>query len=227
MLRSIIWGFFLLLCADVVVAQQDDWGVWTTIDVEKKFYKRWNTGAGFEYRSKDGLSLTDQMRGSLGVQYNPKKIPFKFGVNYTLIADKKQKRDIFVNRHRFTLNATGSYKFNRFTASWRPRLQATFYDEADKDADELDDYRWVVRNRFGLKYNIKKTPLKPYIQYELFNRIFSDLSPSYYKNRFSAGVEISIGKKHEFDIGYKRDSELKNDKKYRFDVVSVGYAFSF
>ena len=225
-LHIIIFGFFLLLCLEAVVAQQNDWGIWTTVDIEKKLNKSWNADVGFEYRSKDGTSLTDQIRGSLGVDYKPYKF-LKFGASYTLIANKKQKRDVFVNRHRFTLNATASYKFDRFTASWRPRLQATFYDPSEKDADELDNYRWVMRNRFGLKYNIKKTPLKPYAQYEMFNRIFSDLSPSYYKNRFSTGVEISIGKCHELELGYKRNSELKNDKKYRFDVVAVGYTFVF
>ena len=225
-LRIIIFGFFFLLCFKAVVAQQNDRGVWTTVDIEKKLNKRWDAAAGFEYRTKDGTSLTDQIRGSLGVDYKPYKF-LKFAAAYTLIADKKQKRDIFVNRHRFTFNATATYKFDRFTASWRPRLQATFYDKSEMDADELDNYRWVMRNRFGLKYNIKKTPLKPYVQYELFNRIFSEISPSYYKNRFSTGVEISIGKRHELDLGYKRNSELKNNKKYRFDAVAVGYTFAF
>ena len=227
MMKHIIFGVLLLLCVRTVVAQQNDWGVWTTMDIEKKLNKRWNVGAGLEYRSQDGLSLTDQIRGSLGFQYNPKKTPFKFGVNYTLIANKKQKKDIFVNRHRFTFSATGSYKYDRFTASWRPRLQATFYDTTEKDPDELDNYRWVVRNRFGLKYNVPKLPLKPYVQIEIFNRVFSDLTPSYYKNRFSTGVEIGIGKRHELDFGYKRNSELKNDKKYLFNAVAVGYTFAF
>jgi len=219
--------FIFLLFTEVVVAQQDDWGVWTALDVEKKLNKRWDAVAGFEYRTKDGIDITDQIRSSLGLKFNPKKFPFKFDAGYTLIADKKQKRDIFVYRHRFQLSATGSYKFDRFTASWRPRLQATFFSEDDKKADEMNDYRWVMRNRFGLKYNIKKTPFKPYIQYEFFNRFLSDLSPSYYKNRFSTGIEINIGKKQELDIGYKRDNEVKNNKNHRFDVIAAGYKLLF
>jgi hypothetical protein len=226
MLRSVVFGFFLLFCAEMVVAQQNDWGVWTTADIEKKLNKRWNAAAGLEYRTKDGLAKTDQIRSSLGAEYQPWKF-IKFGAAYTLIADKKQKRDILVYRHRFTFNTTASYKFDRFTASWRPRLQATFYDKTEKDADELDNYRWVVRNRFGLKYNIRKLPLKPYVQFEIFNRIFSDIAPSYYKNRLSAGIEIGIGKRHTLDFGYKRDSELDNGKKYLFNAVTVGYTFAF
>lgn len=81
--------------------------------------------------------------------------------------------------------------------------------------EEKNDEKWVVRNRFGLKYNVPKLPLKPYAQLEIYNRIFSNLAPSHYKNRFSAGVEISIGKRHDLDIGYKRDNELSKDKKIK------------
>ena len=229
MLRFVVFLIFIfLMSVKSVVAQIDnyDWWLWSSIDIEKKLNKRWNTIAGFEYRWKDGVALTDQVRGSLGVDYKLHKY-LKLGVAYTLIADKKQKKDIFLYRNRFTFNAMTSYKFKRFTASWRPRLQATFYDPTERDADELEDYRWVVLNRFGLNYNIRKFPLKPYIQFEIFNRIFSDLKPSYNQNRFSAGLDIGIGKKHELDIGYKQENELSEYKKERFDVVYAGYTFSF
>jgi len=213
-----------MMGVEPVVAQTDDWGVWSTIDIEKKLNKRWNAAAGLEYRWEDGMALTDQIRGNFGAVYNPKKIPVKFGVGYTLIANKKTKKDIFVYRNRFQLEATGSFKFNRFTVSWRPRLQATFYDPTEKKGG---DEKWVMRNRFGLKYNIKKTPFKLYTQFEFFNRIFSELEPSYYKNRFSTGVDISIGKKHGLDIGYKQENKLSGYEKTRFDVLYVGYTFSF
>ena len=226
---SVVFGFIFLMCVESVVAQIDeyDWGVWSSIDIEKKTNKRWGAAGGFEYRWKEGMAKTDQIRGSLGIEYNPKKIPFKFGVSYMLIADKKQKKDIFLYRNRFTLFAMGSYKFNRFTASWRPRLQATFYDPTERDAKEMDDYRWVVRNRFGLNYNIRKLPLKPYVQFEMFTRIFSDLKPVYNQNRFSAGLKIGMGKKHDLDIGYKQENELSDYMKFRFNVCYVGYTFAF
>ena len=149
----------------------------------------------------------------------------KIGAGYELIADKKKKKDIFIYRHRFKIDATGIHKFRRFTASWRPRLQITAYDEDEVDEDEPDNYRWVLRNRLGLNYNIPKTPLKPYIQIEIYNRVFSN--PDYYKNRFSTGLEYTITKNHEIDLGYKRDSEITNGKKSYFDVLAVKYKFSF
>ena len=220
----VIFVYIFIFCAGTVVAQSDDWGVWSTVDFDKKINKRWNATVGGEYRWQEGMAKTDQIRGNFGVSYNPKKIPVKFGAGYTLIANKKQKKDIFIYRNRFQLEATGSYKFYRFTASWRSRLQATFYDSSEKKGG---DEKWVMRNRLGLKYNIRKTPLKPYIQFEFFNRIFSDLEPSYYKNRFSTGIDINVGKHHELDLGYKQENKLSGDRKFRFDVCYVGYTFMF
>ena len=227
MLRiSGILAFILFLCPEAVIAQASDWGLWTTVGIEKKLNKRWDIGFGSEYRWKEGTALTDQVRGSLDIDYKPWKF-LKFGAGYVLIADKKKKKDIFVYRHRFKLDATASYKLKRITASWRLRMQATLYDKTEMDDDELDNYRWVARNRFGLKYNVPKLPLKPYAQFEVFNRMFSDITPGYYKNRISAGVEIGVGKRHELDIGYKRNSEVSDDERFNFDVISIGYKFMF
>jgi hypothetical protein len=100
----------------------------------------------------------------------------KLGAGYVLIADKKVKRDIFEYRNRFFLQATGSYKYARFTGSWRTRMQLTLMetDEPRGDIFEDDSYRWVWRNRFQLKYDIKGLPLTPYMNVELFHHLFND-----------------------------------------------------
>ena len=216
-------SILLAISAVGVSAQNSDWGVRTGIELEKKLNKKWEIGLGGEYRWKEGMSLTDQVRGTFDAGYKPLKF-LKLGAGYELIADKKQKRDIFLYRHRFKLDATGSFKYQRFTMSWRPRLQVTFYDD-DVGDDELDNYRWVLRNRFGLNYNIRKVPLKPYVRIEIYNRVFSN--PDYYKNRFSTGLEYTIAKQHEIDLGYKRDSEISNGTKSYFDVLEVKYKYSF
>jgi hypothetical protein len=91
-----------------------------------------------------------------------------------------------------------------------------------------DDYhKWVMRNRFGLKYNIKKTPFEPYINIELFHQPFSNLEYSYYKNRFSVGANYKINKRHSLEAGYKLETEVDGSNKYKLNVVKIGYTFSF
>ncbi len=218
--------FLLSINVDLLFAQDTDWRLWTDIGVEKKLSKQWTLGMGAEYRWKNDISNTDQIRGSADVSYRLNKY-VKFGVGYELIADKKLKKDVFVYRNRFVIQATGSHKYARFTASWRPRLQTTILgdSEASKKAG-ADNYNWVLRNRFGLKYNIRHVPLNPYVNFEIYNRLFSDFT-SHYKNRFGAGIEFNPGKHHSFDLGYKFDSEVFESQKYKFNIINIGYTFSF
>ncbi len=216
----------LLLFAATSFAQSDDWGLWTSLAVDKKLTKEWMIKPGIEYRLKEDFSQTDQLRGSLDVGYKPFKF-LKFGAGYELIADRKPKKEIYAYRNRFKLEATASYKIDRFTLSWRPRLQLTHYNKVELTKSDPDDLKWALRNRFGLQYNIKKLPLKPYAQFETFHRLFSDLEPGYFGRRFAAGVEYSITKQHEIDLGYKQDTERFTGVNYHMNVVAVGYKFSF
>ncbi len=217
----------LLLSANagLLLAQDTDWRLWTDVGVEKKLSKKWTLGVGAEYRWKNDISATDQIRGSADVSYKLNKY-VKFGAGYELIADKKLKKDIFVYRNRFMVQATGSYKYARFTASWRPRLQTTILDDSETSKAGTDNYNWVLRNRFGLKYDIRHVPLTPYANFEIYNRLFSDLS-SHYKNRFGAGIEFTPSKHHSFDLGYKFDSEVFLSQRYKFNIINIGYTFSF
>ena len=226
-IRKYLFAVLLLANVSPLLAQNSDRGLWTSLDVEKKLSKKWELGAGAEYRWKDNISATDQIRGSLDISRKMGKY-VKLGAGYVLIADKKVKRDIFEYRNRFFMQATGSYKYARFTASWRTRMQLTLM-ETDAPRGDIfeDDYKWVWRNRFGLKYDIKGLPLTPYANIELFHHFFSGSDPGYFKNRFSIGAEYKINKRHSLEVGYKLDTEIDVKKKYKNNVVKIGYMYSF
>ena len=218
----------LLANVSLLSAQNSDWDLWTSIDVEKKLAKKWELGVTGQYRWKDNISVTDQIRGSADISRKVGKY-VNLGAGYELIAKKKVKKDIFVYRNRFRVQAKGSYKYARFTADWRVRLQLTLLDkkETSNESFDGDNNNWVLRNRFGLKYDIKKTPLKPYVNFELFHQLFSDLEYSYFKNRFSIGTEYKLNKRHSLEAGYKLETEVSGSEKYRLNIVKLGYAFSF
>ena len=218
----------LLVNGSLLLAQNSDWGLWTSIDVEKKLPKKWELDISGQYRWKDNISVTDQIRGAVDISHKMGSY-VKLGAGYELIAKNRVKQDIFVYRNRFRVQATGSYKYARFTANWRARMQLTLLEKqnADSETVDADNNKWVLRNRFGLKYDIKKTPLTPYINIELFHQLFSDLEYSYFRNRFSVGTEYKLNKRHSFEVGYKLENEVDGSKKYRLHVVKIGYLFSF
>jgi len=228
---SIIKYFFaiiLLTNGSLLFAQNNDWGLWTSIDMEKKLQKKWELGISGQYRWKDNISVTDQIRG--GVDISRKVGNYvKLGAGYEMIAKNKVNKDIFVYRNRFRAQATTSYKYARFTAGWRVRTQLTTLEKKDTGNDLLDsdNKEWVLRNRFELKYDIKKSPLRPYINIETFHQLFSDLDYSYYKNRFSVGTDYKINKYHSLELGYKLETEVDGTNKNKLNVVKIGYSFSF
>ena len=219
----------LLANSSLLFAQNSDWGLWTSFDAEKKLNKKWDLDIGAQYRWKDNISVTDQIRGSADVSRKLGKY-VQLGAGYELIAKKKVKQDIFVYRNRFRLQSKVSYKYARFTVDWRMRIQLTMMEKDDLSGGvtfDGDYHKWVLRNRFGLKYDIKKTPLKPYINIELFHQPFSGLEYSYYQNRFSVGTEYKINKRHTLEAGYKLETAVVGSNKNKLNVVKVGYTFSF
>ena len=222
--RKYFCSIILLAHVSMMFAQSSDWGLWTSIDAEKKLSKKWELDVAAQYRMNDHISVTDQIRGSVDVSRKTGKF-VKLGFGYELIAKNKVKQDMYVYRNRFRVQATGSYKYARFTASWRTRIQLTLLENNNKP--DVDNQKWVWRNRFGLKYDIKKTPLKPYINFELFHQLFSDLEYSYYQNRFSTGIEYSLNKRNTIEAGYKLETEAIGAYKNKLNVVNLGYIYSF
>jgi len=223
-IRKYFFAIILLANVSLIFAQSSDWGLWTSIDAEKKLSQKWELDVAAQYRMKDHISVTDQIRGSVDISFKTGKY-LKLGAGYELIAKNKVKQDIYVYRNRFRVQATSSYKYARFTVSWRTRIQLTLLENSNKP--DVDNQKWVWRNRFGLKYDIKKTPLKPYINFELFHQLFSDLEYSYYQNRFSTGIEYSLNKRHTIEAGYKLETEAIGANKNKLNVVKLGYVFAF
>ena len=226
-IRTFLFIIILLANVSQLFAQRNDWDLRANIDVEKKLSKNWGLSVGTEYRGKVNLSATEQLRGTVSISRNLGKY-VKLGTGYGLIANKKAERDNFEYRNRFYLQATGSYKYARFTTSWRSRVQLTIMgtDEPRGNIFEDDSYKWVWRNRFGLKYDIKGLPLKPYINIELYNQLFSDLgSGGYYQNRFDVGFEYILANNHTIDAAYLLQNEIDNSKKD--NIIRLGYTFSF
>lgn len=221
--KPILWTFLIMLLSGATTAQKSDWGIWSSVGLEANLTKKWQLEGDIEYRLKDGVSQTDQLRGAIGISYDLIK-QIKLFAGYQLISDfKKSGNNEY--RNRFKLLATGSYKLAGFTASLRTGVQGTFSDVADEE--ELDNATWVYRNRFGLKYKIPGIRLHPYATFEMYHRLSEGTDPSHYKNRYGIGLEYDINKHNQIDVGYRRDNEIKDSKDYSFDALAVGYIYSF
>ena len=134
----------------------DDFGVWTSIDASKKLTDKIKLGLEGEFRTTDGLKTVD--RRSLGVSlsykaykwlkadagymylnaYEPEKMSIKEYIDDTRY-DYNIDNAYRVNKERLFASLTGSFKAGRLEFSIRERFQYTYTHTA---ATMEDKYRW-------------------------------------------------------------------------------------
>lgn len=222
-------------------AQGSDFGMWYSLDLQKKLSKQWTVGIDGELRTLDNASKVD--RWKLGASADYKILPWlEAAGGYNLLLDKAytyhndgslNKRGHYT-RHRFYLGLEGEYEFNNFTLALRERWQYTYRPE--QTIDERYDYdrsAWdgesktykghgknILRSRLSLKYKIQGTPLRPFANVELFN------GWSIKKVRYSAGMDWKIDKRNTLRLQYTfQDTHRDDDDDYTFDRHLIGVTY--
>lgn len=150
-----------------------DFGVWTSVGVEKKINKKWSVEFESELRTADALN--EVSRYSFGLSTSYKVCSWlKADAGYTLLRDYTRsssslqwKEDVYNHedgedvyawseyeldknadfwrtRHRVNVSLTGSVKIDRFKISLRERWQYTYQPEVSYDKTEYDVIRYNI-----------------------------------------------------------------------------------
>ena len=132
----------VMLSSIAVSAQNDKFGVWHSIEVDKKINKKFTVGFDGELRMLQGHTS----RWSAGVSATYKFTKWlKASAGYSLLRDKNDRyscsytRNGFIdeekwasywgNRHRVNVSLTGEVRVGRFDISLRERWQYTYRPE--------------------------------------------------------------------------------------------------
>ena len=249
MKRKAFYLLALMMVLLSLLAQSDDFGVWTSIGAEKKISKKLSVGMEAELRTRDDVSTLDRWSVGVDAQYKLTKW-LKVSAGYSFLDDNNEKityketngmpnklAEYWGVRHRFNVSLTGSYKFGDWQVSLRERWQYTYRPEKtiderwDFDDDEYDGkpktYKGrgknVLRSRLQLSYDIPNSHFEPYASVEMFN------GWSVQKTRYTAGVDWKITKKHEVGLYYLYQSvhDDDDDNEPNRHVVGVEYKFKF
>jgi hypothetical protein len=239
----------LVCVATPTIAQDDDFGLWGEVNVEKKLNKKWTLGAGAEYRSRDNVKESD--RWSFGADATYKVTDWlKASAGYSFLYDNvykvnnsgKKYADYWSIRHRFNVSLTASKSFGNLSVSLRERWQYTYRPERTVDrywtyTDEDDDRyegekadehtysgkannKW--RNRLQLKYKLSKM-VRPYVAGETYVA-----GSGMDKLRLSLGTEFRITKKHSLDVRYLFQKAYDDDdEEGNKHVIGFGYTYKF
>ena len=193
-MRTIIASiFFLSLFSYDSNAQQNDFQLWNTLNLSKKINKSLRADLKYGARFRENASLLSTQFVDFKVKYKENK-RWSFAIGYRSISDYSIPNNLEF-KNRFYADAYFSKKLKRYFFSIRNRVLTQFNNNVSKE---------VLRQKYKLAYNIKKTKLLPSFSIELFY----SLDNYFYKIRNSFELAYPLNKKMDFSLVYKIENEF-------------------
>ena len=247
--------FVLLMVAVGGYAQSDDFGIYSTLSVEKKIDKKASVGVEAEMRTRENLSTFD--RWSIGVDGSYKLTKWlKASAGYTLLYDNNEKttyktkilNDVETKvpnkyvkywgiRHRFNVSLTGNVDLGDFNVSLRERWQYTYRPEhtVSERWSYLDQaYDGKAKTYSGKGKNVLRSRLQ--LEYDkkglpVTPYVNAELfnAWSLQKVRYHIGLDWKLSKQHSIGAFY-RYQHIQNDdddNEPNIHMIGIGYKFKF
>jgi hypothetical protein len=222
-IKPIILLCFLLGFTVQANAQTQDAGLWLGFKLEKKLHNWAGLSLSQELRFNENISelgtAFTELSYSTGWHSN-----FNGGIAYRFI-QKRQVDDSYEIRHRYFLELSYRYKFNRaFSLTLRERFQNQY-----KDINRMSDgitKEYSLRSKMSLKYNpIKKLTLDASCEvfYQLNNPDGNEID----NLRYGLGAEYKLTKKQSIEAFYLIDQEIHVNDPWTSYVMGLGYTFEF
>lgn len=206
----IILGFVLANYAQTTV---NEFQGRTSAEIIFKPIKKLSLNFSPEFRFDEDFSI-DNYHFQLQADYKFSKL-FKAGVRYRFVVNPKDVKDTeYASRYGLFLKF--KKKFNDFT----PYVRLSYTNDADEDIEtERSNY---MRYKAGMKYNIPKCKINPFIGLEAFQQLSGD---GLYKMRYFAGAEYKLFKNNYIQAQYKFDYYRTSYTNKH--IVSLTYKFKF
>jgi hypothetical protein len=175
-------------------AQENDFQTWYVVSLNKEIIKKTNFSVKTGLRLRENSSLYAKQFTDLKIKrkYN-KRISYSLGYRYI------NKWDVALNisdQNRFYADVNYKNKFSkRFSYAVRNRWLIQ---------GDLFGYKMILRQKFALDYNIKKTKLKPSIATEYFLALEDGIN----KLRSTIALEYPLAKKLDFELTYRIQQEF-------------------
>jgi len=230
MKKTALIFYIIIILSAYTKAQEKDYGIWTTISLEKKI-KKLDIELNSELRTFNNSQDINRLSFQLDASY---KIYFlKLGLGYQFIYFNDIKYNDYQPRQRYIAYLIGKKSYKNFTFSIRERFQRTIKDERDRIRIDgsYDTYKvnpeWEWRNKIKISYNSKNTPIITSLSFESFyclndpdNKFFNEL-------RYSLDLDYRLSKKHTISIYGLIDKEINVTNPLTRYITGIAYKYSF
>lgn len=214
--------FLLLIICGAASAQEPDYGIWGAVSGKYEFIKNLDAEFKIGLKSEEKLTIIEQYYFEPGLSYGITKW-LSAGVSYKLLR-KYEDDERFHIRHRQYLYMKGDVEAGRLALSLRTMYQRTTRTFIEKEKHRIPEK--FMRVKLQADYDIKSSPLKPFISYEPFIPVDKGDGFEFEKSRYSAGVDLKLSKHSRLEAGYLLE-DYKKEEDGSLHVLSLEYKFSF
>ena len=212
--------FVSLLFSASVKGQVNDAGLWTSVKVETKIYKKLNASILQEFRFNENITELGGLYTEAGMDYKINK-HFQVETNYRF-SQKRKVENYYSIRHRFNIDLKYNKKLKPFEFKYRIRFQDQYEDIGRSKDGGVPDY--YLRNKLSLQWDLKKA-YTPYVSVELYSPLNYPRFNTFDNIRTTAGIEYAFTKHHTIDLYYMIHKEVNVSKPYSYFVVGIGYVY--
>jgi hypothetical protein len=218
------WCLTVFLCflPLLVSAQKKDFGIWYGVSAEHKISNKLVINLSTDVRTFKKASRVDEAFLEGGLDYNFIKY-LSLDCSYRLIK-KIEDNNSYYFQHKVFMDIKANAPLGNFSFTTRLRFQIRTKTYIQDDNDNYPDYTGQIK--FKVLYKTQSFPLNPYIYVESFRPMFSGKSGTVDKNKFSAGMELRITKRHSIEAEYifQRDFQPQLSD---INIISVNYNIKF
>ena len=217
-------GIYLLflLILNYAPARSQNTGGWFGIEMKYDLPKGFSAELEGEMRTDFTYGfVVDQFFPQAGLSY---KINKHFDVSgaYRFI-QKRENNGYYYNRNKYMFNLMTDFTVERFILKNRIRYQTQVKQYIDDELDAVPDK--YIRDKFEIAYNIKNTPVEPYVSIEVFYPLNQFEINTINELRICGGVDVPVAKKQSVNISlmYNKERFTRINESY---IVCLGYSFS-
>ncbi|MGB2138676.1 MAG: DUF2490 domain-containing protein [Flavobacteriales bacterium] len=197
----------LLFCPFLLIAQEQDFQLWSKIGASYDLNKDLSASLDQGFRARENTSLPDVTFSNLSLKYDLIK-KWSVAIGYRYIADFDLSQNTSTS-HRIYTDINYRKKKKRWLMKNRLRYQ---YQEEN----------FTLRDKVSLSYNIRKTPLEPFTNFELF---FKD--SEFKKWRYTLGASYPFLKEFDIDAYYRLQQSFNTNNPKQLHILGLGIEYKF
>jgi hypothetical protein len=203
-------------------AQVNDAGLWGSINVEKNISNLIDVQLTQELRLNENFSELGTAFTEAGVTFDLPK-GFRAGIAYRFI-QKRRLDDSYSFRHRYLVELSYRYKWNKLVVSLRNRFQSQYTDvQSSEDGMVPENY---LRTKLQFRYDTGKR-WQPFISSELFYQLNNPEGNEIDNMRFATGIDYEINKRNSIEVSYLFDREINVNNPVTSYIIGIAYNFKF